>query len=233
MPVRVWGPRFWFTGLIILATAIVLGCGSDKPEPRLAPSPTAVLSIVSQPRPTPTIEQILRDPRQLVLQRGDLPAGFGEPLGEYRGANVYNVAYLRLQALAHQDPSRTHLLGVLSSVGIYESIEVASTEFEAEGTQDAGAVQREISEATSNVTDIAVSPTIVSLDGADRALGFRIAYSAGDFRVVGYRYRFTVANSVATVIVMARAPAYPEEPPELRDVAIDIALRQIAHLKSP
>lgn len=219
-----------FTAVVVVATSALVACGSDEPEATPASSPTVAPTVATQPAPTATIAHIEGDPRDFVIRRGDLPAGFAEPVGEYQAENVYSIAHLRLQGLTEQDPSRTHLLGVLSSVGIYESVEVATAEFDVEEIGDTEAVEREISQATTGVTDISVAPTAVSFDGVDRALGFRIMYSAGGIGVVGYRYRFAIRNAVATLSVIARAPEYPDEPAELPEVANEIALRQIAHL---
>lgn len=219
------------TAAVIAATLALTGCGTIDAGTTLAPAPTVPPTTVTSPGPTLPAPHIEGDPRDFVLRRGDLPAGFAEPLGEYQEENLYSVAYLRLQGLSPDDPARTPLLGVLSSVGIYESPELAVEEFDAGGGDEIESVQQEITESAAGVTDISVTPMTVSLDGVDRALGFRINYSAGGVGVVGHRYRFVVGNAVATLSVIARAPAYPEEPPELPAVAADIAARQIAHLR--
>ena len=165
-----------------------------------------------------------------MLQRGDLPAGFGEPVGQRKGSNIYNVAYLRLQALTAQDFSRANLLGIVANVGIYQDGAEAFTQFEAQGGLTQESVEKEMKDTAANATDISASTIDVKLDGTNRMVSFRVAYTAGNVHVIGYRYRFTVTNAVANVFVISRVASLNAEPAELRDDARDIALRQVNRL---
>lgn len=232
--------------VIFFVFALVAACGSGGSDSTATPSAanddlntpsatvpgTATIPDASPPPGSPeaTVKLVKGDPKALVLQRGDLPAGFAEPIGEYRGANVYNVAYLRLQALTGSDPSRTNLVAAVTSVGIYESPEAARQQFEAQGGLDRDAVEKELKASTSTATDIIVDVNDVALEGTDRVVSFRIAYTAGETRVVGYRYSFIVSNTVATVSIISRVISYAQEPPDLRSVTREITLRQVRYL---
>jgi len=145
---------------------------------------------------------------------------------------MYNVLFLRLQGLTAQDPSRVNLVSAIASVGIYDGLQAAQQQFEAQGGLDRESIEREIKESSTSVTGVVVAANSVSLAGIDRVVSFRTGYTAGPVTVLGYRYRFIVANAVANVVVVARVLPGAEEPRTFREVARDIAQRQVARLSN-
>ena len=75
-----------------------------------------------------------------------------------------------------------------------------------------------------------MQPSLVRLQGTDRALCFRVEYAIESTHLVSYRYRFVVGNALANVIVTAHTAGPGQEPSAVRDRAQAIAQQQVARL---
>lgn len=228
---------------ILFALASILACSrspgkeavDDAPGVDASPTIRPTATPPPQPSPTPTEEtSVLRlvrgDPKALVLEVQDLPAGFQAVTEEYDGANQYTVAYFQPQALLAEDLSAVILLGVTVNLGIYGGAEAAAEQFQAQGGLDRESILSSIAEASPDATPIDVQPNLVRLPGTDQALSFRVEYAIESTHLVSYRYRFSVGNALANVIVTARTAGPGQEPSALRDRAQAIAEQQVVRL---
>jgi len=167
------------------------------------------------------------DPRELVLGVEDLPPGF-EPAGdELEGANVYSAIYVRAAAVTSGDASAASLLGVIVNVGVYVDTTSSQQQFQELSALSPETIIGDLKQASPNVDAIDVEQVEVRARGVDAATGYRVHYRVDPTRLVEYRYRVLVGNTVANLIVSARAGEAIGEPTTFRQQTLDILQKQI------
>jgi hypothetical protein len=139
----------------------------------------------------------------LLLQRGDLPAGFqlaAQGADEASSAEAAAV-YLRPVALDLQASGGNPLLGVISSVGVYTTTAQAEAVWAQGSAQSSAQMVAEITSLMAGATGIEAEPFAGSVRQADAAEAYRVTYRVAEMPIYEYRQRFRLGNVVASVVV--------------------------------
>lgn len=221
--------------IFIFVVAAAWACG---PAPRGEPAQEAVGTSTlpaptSTPAPSPTPTRstaaFTGDPKDLVVQLEDLPAGFQQITGEYDGPNSYTVVYFSPESFVAELPSEAGLLAVVADLGIYDDAVAAREQFETQQGLDRESIANRLG-ASGDAILIDVQPYAVQLQGTDEVTAVRVHYEIGSTAVIDYRYGFIVGNAVANLFVTVRATEDGEGSPTFRDQAQAIAERQVTRL---
>jgi hypothetical protein len=183
-----------------------------------------------EPGKQAVVRLVRGDPKMLVVQNEDLPAGLGMAGGEHAGANRYSQIYFNPRALLSTGEDEPGLLGVIVNVALLDSAAAANREFSGQGGLDPTSVTEAITEATPDAIPLEVEAYAALVAGVDELLAFRVSYLLQETHIYEYRYRLLVANAVANLIISA--PSTPDglEPDSLRESALAIVKRQVARL---
>lgn len=239
--------------VLVSSIAVCLGlgaCGTPTPPPPSEASvATATIAPTQTPVPTaspterPTMEssavatasgdqgRVGGQPRELIIQAADLPAGFQQAADESKAINQYSVVYIRPQAMAGPISGGFALLGVIANIGLYPNEATAQSESTSQGGLDPKSIEADIKQASPNVKEINVQHVEdMAVQGADQVLAYEVRYIVDPTPLLDERYRVRVGNVVANLIVSARADAGGQVPPEFRSAAAQLLEKQVQRL---
>jgi hypothetical protein len=171
-------------------------------------------------------------PQTLVLERGDLPAGFRVAGADAPDANRYSIVYLRPATLLSSPTSGYSLLGVIADVQIFPERAEATQEYEKHNAISVASIIEDIKRTTGTPTGVEVQFINVEVAGVDAHSVIRVQYSISSVSLIEHRYRMLVGNAVVTVIVTARATQVGVDPPNFAAQAKSIVERQIGRINS-
>jgi hypothetical protein len=230
--------RALLAALALLAVT-VRGCRCARPaEPALTATPlplaatsTALPATATPlPSPSPPPLAVRGDPKFLVVQPDDLPAGLELVGGQYDAPNDYTVVYFDAAALVAENPLRMTVLGVVANVVILPDAERAAEALASMGELDEDAIAAGIAGTSGEVSVYSVRAYADRIEGADAVEAVRVHYAIGGVDVVAHHYRMVVDNALAGLVITSRAGSAGSDPPGFRDRAREIAARQVARL---
>jgi hypothetical protein len=225
---------------LCLFASAMLGCaGIRSVLPSPPPTPTATATVTaaptSTPAPTPTstpvLSLIVAAPRQLVLQRDDLPGGFELGGQESSTADEWSALYVRPEAIGAQYASLANLFSVITNVRVlpegFQALQAYNEQVDILPTEIASHIQDAVG---GSPEDVKVEHFDMTLPGADRAIGYRVDYRIGNVHLREYRYLLLSGNGVASLMLTALAEPDGSEPERLRELTEGIAAKQAERL---
>ena len=214
-----------------MIASMALGCALPTPAPP-TPTSTAVPSPTPAPTPTAILGLIRLSPRELVLQREDLPGGFNLGGQQSERPDEWSVLYIRPDAVHAQYNSLANLVSAITSVRVLTDEFQALQAYRAQEKLMPADIASALGQATGKPEDVAVEKITLVVPLADRATGYRVAYRIGNVRLHEYRFVLLSGNSVASLMFTALAEPDGSEPARLRELAEAIAAKQAERLMS-
>lgn len=168
------------------------------------------------------------EPRSLVLERGDLPAGFEVAADQTEGPKSL-IVYLRPAALDPRISGGNPLLGVIAGIAVYTTTAEAEGAWADMAANTNAQIVGEIAELGAGAADIKAAAWPGAVQNATASDAYRVTYTLVGVPVYEYRYRFRLGNVVASLTVSAAGTqaGASEEPPSLAEDARALAQRQI------
>jgi hypothetical protein len=214
-----------------MIASVALGCAVPTPAPP-TPTSTAIPSPTPAPTPTTILGLIRASPRELVLQREDLPGGFNLGGQQSELPDEWSVLYMRPDAVHAKYNSLANLVSAIASVRVltdqFQALQAYREQEKLIPTDIASA----LGQATGKPEDVAVERITLVVPMADRATGYRVAYRIGNVRLHEYRFVLLSGNGVARLMFTALAEPDGSEPARLRELVEAIAVKQAERLLS-
>lgn len=215
---------------LCLAAGMAAGCNLPTPVPP-APTPTSIPSPTPIPTPTPVLGLVRAAPREVVLQREDLPGGFNLGGQQAPQPDEWSVLYIRPDAVKAQYNSFANLVSVITSVRILAEGFPALQAYREQEKLLPGDIESLLGQATGKPEDVTVEKIALEMPLADHATGYRVAYRIGNVRLREYRFVLLSGNAVASLMLTALAEPDGSEPIRLRELAEAIAIKQAERLR--